>query len=476
MLVKLPFFVLLVLFLQKVPITYQRDTCPEKLKNCTESVKNIRNEYALACKKEKQDLENRYKQQLELLKNTPSRSKTPDCEQHVEQYRRGLSECETKLGRCSNQLGVNQTCCIDAQRYKTELDNQRRTHGEELKRLSENSRRDYAALLGQYQSKTDDFDKLAGRNTELQAAVRNLENSSGNKSAEERAVFEKSKNLEKEIQQINAAQKATSESIAAYQAETLRTMIATDEVSIENPNEATKKYKNTSAQYKTVIEDGVRYQVRELMIGSLYFPDQSDLSIEPKKEKKIEVIFKPNALLKNSAADGNTKWYLEFNFTPDKIKGFDYDKISSGGERRRLITDAPNYRWIWKAEDGKIPSGFSTDTPRIRIDGSVEIAGQELVKKIIADDDLKLTEKILPGLFARVFGFVKDNLTALLLITTAIFGVGTAYLGLDKAKIEREMKRKENEEKIFEGAGTSGANSGANPESPTASGSPPKEK
>jgi hypothetical protein len=471
MLVKLSLLVLLVVFFQPgVQTVKQPDPCKTK-------VDDARKVAADTCEGKIQKLRNDYEEKLKRVGNNPDgRSKPPNCEAIIEPLRNELKEYKTRLNICNNQLETNRTCCDQVQAYKTELANQGKTHSAELTKLSEDSQDKYAALLSRFDAKTDDFNKLNKQNTTLLAAVKNFEKISGNNTPGKAELINKAQIIETESEKITAEPKTAVEPLSFYPTETLKTLINADDVTNENSNDVSTKYKDTSAQYKTVIADGEKYQVRELMIGSLYFPDPSALLVEPKEKMEIVVIFKPNALLKNSTADEKTKWFLEFNFAPNNIKDFIYDKARSQGDLRRLVANQSEYLWIWTVEKNKIPSGFSLDMPYIQIDGSVEIAGEELVKKPIENHKLEIKEKLVPGLLASIAGFIKDNLIAILAIATATFGFGAAYLGYQKSKIEKEMKEKESGVKAAEDSDTSQTNSGADKNIPPPPVSPAKEK
>lgn len=288
-----------------------------------------------------------------------------------------------------------------------------------------------------YEGAISERDKLKDRNTVLQGTVDEFSRRLGSESSKYADLLEQAKKSKIEYSEIVPTAEQPAEkpgTISAAAVETYKTLLTTDDI-------ANKASNDKSVEYKTVTEDGKTYQLRELMIGTLLFPDPSTLEVEPEKPLNIEVKFRPNALLKNSSVDGKTNWFLDFNFAPDRIQDFVYDEVGSKGKLKRLVGDEGEETWIWKI--GRMPDNFSADTPRIQIDGSAEIDGLEIVKKKIENNPLLIKEKPIPNFLAVIFRSFIEYSTIILIFSTAAFGVGTAYFGLRKARIENKMKETE---------------------------------
>ncbi|MEP7075341.1 MAG: hypothetical protein ABI878_05980 [Acidobacteriota bacterium] len=196
--------------------------------------------------------------------------------------------------------------------------------------------------------------------------------------------------------------------------------------------DTSKRTGDTSGEYYGRDENGQKFQARDLLIGTLLFPDPSTLEFQAGKPAQIEVIFRPRIL-----GDNQTKWFVNVQFVKNQI---DFQFDASGGALRREITTGGEIKWIWNTK-AVSPEGFARDLPRIIVEAGFQKPGGE-EKVNIEDRTLSIKEKVEPGFLLAVWSWVVDHLygflSGLLGLISTILLLILSFLSISKTRIEKE--------------------------------------
>jgi hypothetical protein len=169
---------------------------------------------------------------------------------------------------------------------------------------------------------------------------------------------------------------------------------------------------------------------RELVIGTLEIkPYPTQVPADGKLQ--LVALFTPHPL---PGITGNSPWYVKLAYNPPPGVNAPFSQNDSLGEEDRKVLIGSEHKWVWIVD---MANNYRADLTPTQID---ILAGFEpdKVQRIAGQSVVLTREKPNPGVFARAFATLKENLTYILGTIAALCGIWGALITVKLKRLELE--------------------------------------
>ncbi len=190
---------------------------------------------------------------------------------------------------------------------------------------------------------------------------------------------------------------------------------------------------NTQNLQAELIENGKKYLIRDLIIGSFLAEE-----IRPVNEPfKFRIIFKPHQILElKDVPEERIKWFVKVDCTAQKSI-VTYDKPTSTGEQEREVKNNEE-TWGWNISP---PNNFKMDTlyPIVKV-------RYEVVNESPGEGDISLDKIVFvqePGWVTEAIKTAKDNLNYILGVISTMLTIMFVRVQIKLGKTEIKLNETE---------------------------------
>src|SRR5215216_5235594 len=182
----------------------------------------------------------------------------------------------------------------------------------------------------------------------------------------------------------------------------------------------------------TYEENGKKYIIRDLVIGTLKL--EYDKNVHPGEKVTLKAAFIPHPVLNLDnlppASEEKTIWYMKLEYNSQKSK-VSYNELESGNKPQSRIINPRAGEEVW-AWDIVAPKEFRLDSSDLFMHIGYKLGNQN--DNISIREKVEFSEITVPGLWSKAVTAIKDNLTYILGVLSAIIGIYAAIVSTQKTK------------------------------------------